>query len=206
MRTPEPATAHAVPVFQYIVSSTEMRFIERAERRIYLGVGTDGGLRLWGEIPGCGDACRADLAGLLLEYAMSCEGSKEPRLWREASQSFAEQAGMALGMAVVASRPGSSAAQRAWHALERLLCSMGSSAVSPPATTGGQFGYDACPLCAAAWATGTLRVLDPAHRLFLHLGEATLRAAAPGWTVSCTDDLHRPDHPLRLGLAPEAGR
>ena len=205
MRTPEPATARTVLVFQYVVSSTEMRFIERAERRIYLGVGTDGGLRLWGEIPGCGDACRADLAGLLLEYAMSCEGSKEPRLWREASQTFADQAGAALGAAVVERTPGGSAGERARHALERLLWSMEPSAACPPATSAGQLEYAACPLCAAAWAGGTLRVLDPAHELFLNLCQATLRAAAPGWIVSSPDDLLRPGHPLRLALAPEAG-
>src|SRR3989304_1429555 len=106
MRTPEPATARTVLVFQYVVSSTEMRFIERAERRICLGVGTDGGLRLVGESPGCGDACRADLAELLLEYAMSCEGSKEPRLWREASQTFADQAGGGLGGGGAQGAPG----------------------------------------------------------------------------------------------------
>ena len=206
MRTSEPAAARAVLVFRYVVSSTEMRFIERAERRVYLGIGTDAGLWLWGEIPGCGDACRADLAGLLLEYAMSCEGSHEPGLWREASRSFADQAGMALGAAIVERTPDSSAGDRARHALERLLWSMEPSAASPPAVSAGRIEYAACPLCAAAWASGTLRVLDPAHALFLDLCQATLRAAAPGWTASCPDDLRRPDHPLRLTLAPETGR
>jgi hypothetical protein len=206
MRTPEPATARTALVFQYIVSSTEMRFIERAERQIYLGIGTDGGLCLWGEIPGCGEACRADLSGLLLEYAMSHEGAKEPRLWREASQTFADQAGRALGAAVVAGDPGRAAAERARHALERLLSSMESAAGSPPATAASPFGYAACPLCKAAWASGTVRVLDPAHDLFLDLCQATLRVAAPGWTVSCPDDLHRPEHPLLLILVPEADR
>lgn len=205
MRTPEPATARTVLVFDYVVSSTEMRSIERAERRIYLGAGTDGGLRLWGEIPGCGDACRADLAGLLLEYAMSREGAKEPRLWREASQSFADQVGVAVAAATVASGPGSSAAEHARHALERLLWSMEPSAASPPTGSGDQIGYAACPLCSAAWASGTLRVLDQAHELLLDLCRATLRAAAPGWTVACPDDLLRPGHPLRLVPVPETG-
>lgn len=205
MRTQEPVAGDATLIFRYVVSSTEMRHIERAERRVYLGAATDGGLRLWGEIAGCGEACHADLAVLLLEFAMSCEGSPEPRLWLEASRTFTDQASAAMTAAIIERTP-AAGEERARLALESLLWSMETSASSAPESRSGRYGFSGCPLCAAATSGGTLRVSDMAHGLFYGLCRATVRNVAPGWSVSGGDDLPGPGHPLHLSLTADDPR
>jgi hypothetical protein len=185
-------------VFRYVVSSTEMRSIERAERRVYLGSDPAGRPVVWGEITGCGPACNANLAGLLLEYAMSAEGAQDQLLWPEASRAFVDQ--IARPSAAIAMKSASSSAAGARTAVEGLLESMSTAALLPDRSEG--LGFAECPLCVAAASGGTQRVAEQAHDLFIELCRETVRSAAPGWIISCAD-LRLPGHPLRLVLQRE---
>lgn len=205
MKSPHSDMTRPDLVFRYVVSSTDMRFIERAERHVFLGSGAEGELVVWGEIPGCGDACRADLACLVLEYAMSCEASGEPRLWQEAAAGFAHQTGGTLGTEIAIRSFSRSAEARARDAIELLLRSLEPAAGTPATPGTGGRGFDACPICRSAQSSGTVRVLTPAHDLFLQLSLATVAAAAPGWTASCASDLQRSGHPLRLAATQDRG-
>lgn len=196
MRAPVRVDSRPSLVFRYVVSSTEMRHIERAERCVYVGSDAAGLPLIWGEITDCGEACNANLADLLLEYAMSTEGSSDPSLWAEACRTFAEQvsrpvAGIASGVAAEPDAPAQSA-------LTGLLRSMAPGDAEPD--NSGGLGFADCPLCSTASAGGTQRVADRAHDLFLELCRETVRAAAPGWAVSSPADLGRSPHPLRLTL------
>lgn len=196
MRAPVRVASRPSLVFRYIVSSTEMRHIERAERCVYVGSDAAGLPLIWGEITDCGEACNANLADLLLEYAMSMEGSSDPSLWAEACRTFAEQistpvAGIAAGDVAEPDAP-------ARIALAGMLRSMAPGAAEPDDSRG--LGFADCPLCSTASAGGTRRVADRAHDLFLDLCRETLRAAAPGWAVSSAAGFGRSPHPLRLTL------
>lgn len=178
-----------------------MRHIERAERRVFLAAGPDGRLRLWGEIPGCGEACRADLAALLLEYALSHEGLARGA-WQGAVQAFVERLAEAVAQAVTAR--GTAPANLGRAAVETLMDSFETASPTP---TGEPPTYrlDECPLCAAADAGGTVRVSEAAHELFESLCRAVVQASAPGWTASGGEAV-RPGHALILSLEADRQR
>ena len=194
------AAADETLVFRYIISSTEMRHIERAERCVYLALAPDGRLHLRGEIPGCGEACHAELATLLLEYAMSCEGSPNADFWPSASRAFAGPISEAIAAAIAEHHPTATGEERGRLALEALLVPKEGAVASPPAGGRGSYQFAACPLCQAAASGGTQRVAGMAHELFQQVCRTTVETAAPAWTVSFDDDLRRAGHALRLQL------
>lgn len=196
MRTPERVARQPELAFRYVVSSTEMRHIERAERRVFVAADSSGLPRIWGEITGCGEACNADLADILLEYSLSTEGSVDAGPGQEASRSFVEQ--VARSAAAVAAKVTAPPETGARGALEGLLASMGG--VPSPPDPSGAAGFDLCPLCSTAASGGTQRVSDRAHILFLDLCQEAVRIAAPGWTPFPTADLRTPGHALRIAL------
>jgi hypothetical protein len=180
-------------IFQYLIASGDMRFIDRTERAIVLigDWGSDWVIR--GEVPGCGDACHNNLAHILLEFLLSCEGCEAPSELRRALDAFTERVKNSIKNLLLDS--GDSLGQtQAQLALEGLLRSMGANHRITDMSQGWTIVLETCPICQCAEETGIQRGLEAAHDLFMDVLHQTLRSFMPHAKVISRIPWHAPDH------------
>jgi hypothetical protein len=183
-------------IFRYVIASGEMRFIEREERRVHLSNQSNKGLIVWGDIPGCGESCDADLSLLLLEHCMSCEGCEDPE---KLSHAFSTAIGKALSAEITRRHPDLQA-----HALSREAMKVLTNSIRVSEQQGkfegDQFRFAVCPLCDSARASGVVRDLDLVHSAFFDVVEEILQALDVNTEIEKVPVLIHEDHPLQFTL------
>ena len=80
-------------LFSYVVASGDMRFIEIAERVLFLRHDPERGLVIRGEVPECGPACYANLSHILLEHVMGHEDRHQAKQTAKAADQFGQRLG-----------------------------------------------------------------------------------------------------------------
>lgn len=183
-------------IFRYVIASGEMRFIEREERRVHLSDHSDKGLVVWGDVPGCGESCNADLNLLLLEHSMSCEGCDDPR---ELTHAFSNAIGKALSAEITRRYPHSKPPDRSRTAMQVLTNSL-ADGEKPIVDETDRFGFADCPICKSARASGVVRDLDLVHSAFFDLVENTLLALQVDAEIQRSPVSLEEDHPLQFAL------
>jgi hypothetical protein len=183
--------SHRVEIFRYNIASCEMRFIERAERLIHIVYEADGRWLLQGSIPGCGPTCHADLAKVMLEYLLSCEGIRAGSKPTPGS-CFSEIVSSRLIGHLRTALPGSSEHELLESALGCLTNSFDAAPEEHFSIDQHSVLLSPCPLCARATEDGVRRMLDSAHRLLGDLYRTTASACLRAQEIAMVDD-HRPD-------------
>jgi hypothetical protein len=83
-------------LLSFVIASADMRYVEVNERHVYLRQVPKQGLIVRGEMLGCGADCYVDLNQILLEHALSCEGSKDQVIAEETAEKFGRRLAKAL--------------------------------------------------------------------------------------------------------------
>lgn len=182
-------------LFTYVVASADMRYIERSEREIHLRHVDEKGPVVRGEMSDCGPLCHANLGQILLEYAMSCEGTRDDAVEAEMARGFGQRLGKSLakrldGRGGTADGPAELAAalQCVLHSLEVPF-----TAHASDGEMRYQLEYD--PVTAAAQEAGIRRGQPVARQALLALLETLPPAMDPGWQFVRDGASH--DEPLQ---------
>ncbi|HLE15585.1 MAG TPA: hypothetical protein VI776_12620 [Anaerolineales bacterium] len=169
------------PLVRYTMASGDMRYIEVAEREIYLRDKPQVGPVVRGEIPGCGDGCFADLSQVFLEYAMSCEGCKEESEAEDLVVRFGVRLGGSLAARLARDLLEKSAEDQMAWAFECLLRSMSVPFEVRRTEDYQHYLLAFCPLCDAGRKTGLSREMTWGRKGLVALSEQLVADLAPGW-------------------------
>ena len=171
------------PLLRYTMASGDMRYIEVAEREIYLRERPPVGTIVRGEIPGCGDGCFADLSQVFLEYAMSCEGCIEEADAEDLVIQFGMQLGRSLSTRLRGDLLEMSAEEKMARTLECLLHSMSVPFEVRKRKDYQHFLLAFCPLCDSGRKTGLSREMAWGRKGIVALCEQLVADLAPGWKL-----------------------
>jgi hypothetical protein len=186
---------HLNPViFEFTITSADMRSLDQNQRRIGLLKDEDGKLFVRGEVPGCGAECNANLSEVILEFIMSCERCSNPEILDHYLESFSAQVSNAIVLHTMEDNPEA-------HLKSSLECIFGSMngefLITFPE---GNFGFDECPICAASKRTGIQRGLRAAHLAFFKLCQQTLQSISTEYALVPVDENFEPGHSLWFKL------
>lgn len=187
-----------VRLYRYPIASEDMKYIEVNQRDIYLRRDPQGDMVLQGEIPGCGDSCDADLAQVILEFVMTCEGCDDPDEVHATAQGFGKALGSALASHVKAGAPGEGI--RGWvdAALTCVVRSVKVPYTSEHEAGDWVFMLNHCPLRDAAGRTGIGGRMEAAHAALYALYEGVAEALNPNMRVRLPSASHDEGVPLEL--------
>jgi hypothetical protein len=175
--------ASDAPLLRYTMASGDMRYIEVAEREIYLREKPQVGLVLRGEIPGCGEGCFADLSQVFLEYAMSCEGCKQEAEAEDLVVQFGMQLGSSLSANMRRDFPEMNAEEKIAWAFECLMRSMAVPFEARRRKDYQHFLLAFCPLCDTGRKTGLSREMAWGRKGIVALCEQLVADLAPNWKL-----------------------
>lgn len=176
---------------RYTIASADMYFAEMEQRDVFVSVGGEHELCIWGEVSGAGSATAIDLCQVFLEYALYC------RSWCSSSEAhyhmhgFGEQIGNALAKylgGVVRLR---AAVNPALAGLDLVLEAMHACHSSEPAGPESDLIVVDCALETAARRSG-MGDVELAHHGINAMCQSLMRALNPGLAVSAAPD-DRPD-------------
>lgn len=184
-------------LFRYIIASREMRYIERAERRVHLLKDPQAGWILRGFIPGCGAACDADLALLILEFIVSSGGGDEETS-RTGLQTFTNRLGTTTADHIRRMHPAAEADRLYDRVLRCLFRSMGQDYSLHKDGNRYIATFTRCPLCKTSEETGLHRGRRIAHEVFVELCRTAVRRLQHDAEVAPIASFDQPGHPLSL--------
>jgi hypothetical protein len=186
------------PVFSYTLASADMRYIEIAEREIYLRHDPSAGLVFRGEISGCGSDCYVGLGEILLEYAMSCEGCREPSVVSEEVVRFGEHIGEVLVAKIYDDFADLPTTEKLSSGFKCILNSMNAAYIEESKEDYLEYSLDCCPLRECAKSTGLSRSVEMAHLSFTALCKSLIKALAPNWVLMkpSEEDTNIPIHKI----------
>lgn len=170
--------SRCVELFRYNIASCEMRFIERTERVIQLARQPGGAWSMRGAVPGCGQACDADLAMILLEFLLSCEGSLAGR-GSGAEQSFCTKVVRSLVAQLERAFPDLSQRELLRATIECIARSLDEAGRVDQETDRVKLVFANCPLCRKARECGMQRSRDRAHDLYADMCQAAVAQLQP---------------------------
>lgn len=171
------------PLQRYRMASGDMRYIEVAEREIYLRDKPQVGKIVRGEIPGCGDGCFADLSQVFLEFAMSCEGCKDEGEAEDQVVHFGIELGHSLSTRLGHDFPAMSSEDMLVWALECLLHSMNVPFEVRKRKDYQHYVLAFCPLCDTGRKTGLSREMAWGRKGMVAMCEQLIGDLAPGWKL-----------------------
>jgi hypothetical protein len=186
-------------IYEYRITSAEMRSLDQNTRQVMLGKDESGVLRVTGEVPGCGEECHANLSDLILEFTMSCEGCGDPEDLNRYLTSFCAK----ISKAILLMSEGIAPQDHIHSSIETIFTSMNGAHTMPVASIEGLYGFDHCPIYFASERMGIQRGLINAHRTFFRLCEEIILSASPDYTITPIDDGIEPGHSLTFKLAPK---
>jgi hypothetical protein len=173
---------HKTQVLTYPIASGGMCYTVENERTVYLEGDLQTGYNLYGQIPGTSEASAANLAEVLLEFAMTWNSPGDPSEARRQMHVFGEHIGEALGKQSTGDPPVDSALASAALALEDVLLSLDH-------TNGHvRFQLDQSPLRAAAEATGLEPETELAHHAFTAICRSLVSEIDPQLQVQLPGD------------------
>jgi hypothetical protein len=186
-------------VFQYVIASADMRFIERTERNVVLYQDADGEWMIRGEVSGCGPACNVDLSHIILEFLMSCEGQDTTE--QECSaQVFSEKIGWTLIDRLQEIKPLLSEEDLLKKSLSCVMRSMGGEPTILIEADRCACYFSGCPLCLTISKMGLRRGKAPAHQLFQSLCETVAHRAHPTGAMVQLNVTVKDDHDLAVEI------
>ena len=189
-------TTKSDELFSYVVASGDMRFIEIAERVLFLREDPELGLVIRGEVPECGPDCYANLSYILLEHVMGYED----RHRAEQTAKAADQFGQRLGQEMIAIGILDTSSEHEVRALAEVLTIVVNSMDVPfdidQSDNYLRFKLVHCPLHASAEKAGLNLWVPLAHRSLTAVIETLLKGFAPGWTLQSPVE-RETDEPLR---------
>lgn len=191
------------PIFQYIIASGEMRYIERTERSVVMVINQDGQWFLRGEVEGCGTDCHINLAQILLEYSMSCEGCEDQEELDRAFALFSDRVSKEVVEHIKRSQETEDLTSLVEHTLAGFLRSMDVLYSLTIAGRKGELTFQSCPICQNAESSGYRRGLDSAHTLLIHLFHRSLEPFHFRAIVDDRDPWNRSEHQLSFRILGE---
>lgn len=171
------------PLFSYPLASGDMRFIQVNERIIFLRNDPDLGPLLRGEISGCGSSCFADLAQILLEFGMNCEGCKDQKSAESEIAAFGERLGISLVNELSQYLGDQHPQDRLASVLICVLNSMDVPFTFQHTPEKLHFTLAHCPLCAAGSKSGLNREMALARLGFAALCQTLVQSLSPEWKL-----------------------
>jgi hypothetical protein len=184
-------------LFRYIIASGEMRFIERTERVLLLVDDPRLGWLVRGVIPGCGSTCDANLAQVILEFIMSCEGLDEETA-DSALRLFAHKNAANIVAHIKQEHPAASLTDLFELTLSCLIRSLGGSLVVKAEGKHYSGDFDGCPLCSEMAESGLTRGGEDAHKVVADLARALVHKLDPSANVKIPDRHTQTDHELSV--------
>jgi hypothetical protein len=192
-------------LFIYRIASGEMKYIEVNEREVHFRSDPQTGSLIWGEIPGCGESCNADLAQMILEYAMSCEACDDAAITEGLLNVFGKRLSESLAARIQQIAPTETALERAVRALECIHLSMNVPFSVERDNDEIRCRLDLSPLSEAARRTGIGGRLELAYRALYALYQGVAQTVDPGLSIRLPASPHLVDTVLELTLAPATG-
>ena len=183
-------------IHEYRITSAEMRSLDQNTRMVVLERDASGILRISGEVPGCGEECRANLSDLILEFVMSCEGCGDSEVLEQYLDSFCGK----ISKAILLETGGTNPEDHLHSSIETIFASMNGEHTMPENLTEGLYGFNHCPICSASKRTGIQRGLASAHRTFYRLCEDTILASSTDFAMTPIDDGIERGHSLTFIL------
>lgn len=185
-------------IYEYRITSAEMRSLDQNTRQVMLEKDEGGVLRVSGEVPGCGEECRANLSDMFLEFVMSCEGCGDPEVLDQYLGSFCA----VISKAVLSESRGLDPTDKLFSAIQSIFTSMNGEHTIPDGSMEGLYGFDRCPICSASERIGIQRGLAIAHRTFFALCKETIFAISTDFVLTPIDDGFGQGHSLTFKLVP----
>lgn len=143
----------------YSIASKEMRYTEICSRDIFIRVDPKRGPIIRGEISGCDRGGFADLSQIFLEFGLSCEGCKDPKVAEKSVVRFGQHLGSIFVPTLHLVNSPISGFEKLRVALKCILNSINIPYTSNYSLEYIQIIFDKCPLKVAAQATGLNRGL-----------------------------------------------
>jgi hypothetical protein len=170
-------------LLSYLIASGDMRYIPVNEREVYLRATPDQGLRIQGEIPGCGSDCNINLSQVLFEYAVSCEDCKDHITSAESEKRFGQHLGQVFAAQLKVLGEDRPSAIRLEEAMTIILRSMDVHFSLDDDGNSMRFKVSECPITKAANEPGYSLRLPVVHLGFAALCESVAGELASGWTM-----------------------
>jgi hypothetical protein len=187
-------------VYEYTITSAEMRSLDQNLRKVMLLVDENGTPLLRGEVPDCGAECFANLSEVILEFIMSCEGCVDPQTLDRNLATFSTK----LSKAIAIRTTGKTPQAQLKSSLDSIFSSMDGEYSIPDQLTDGTFGFNECPICAASKRLGIQRGLKRAHRAFYELCRLTIDSTSENVSLFPIEDGFQTGHSLMFRLNQEA--
>lgn len=169
---------HVKRLLSFGIASGDMYHSIVNERVIYAFDDPESGFRVWGEIPGTGEASTVDLCRVILEYGMTCKASDDlPGAFR-AMENFSKRLGETLAIQIMEATPAETGEHRAACALECVFESMRAHFTLQEHAGEMDFLLKKCPLCENAKDIGIWEV-DLAHHGLNVLVQSLIHAINP---------------------------
>lgn len=163
----------------YPIGSGEMCYAVQNERTVYLQGDPETGFSLYGQTPGGGEASSVNLAGVLLEFAMTWNAPGDPSEARRQMQIFGGHIGQALATQSARSKPANAGLGLAAGALEDVFRSLEASFAYRGTKSEVRYHFDQSPLHAAAEVTGLEQEAELAHYAFNAICQSLVSALDP---------------------------
>jgi hypothetical protein len=176
-----------------------MRFIERTERVMYLIEDPEMNWIVLGVIPGCGSTCNANLAQVLLEFIMSCEGLDQDTL-QGALRVFVQKNVAAIVEYFRAQTPHSQIDFLFDQTLGCLLRSLGSEFELESDGMHYTASFDDCPICGLWGQSGIRRHGELGHEVLFDLFKTTVHSLNPAAHVRMPEGHSRLAHGLQFEI------
>jgi hypothetical protein len=186
-------------LFRYIIASHEMRYIERAERRVHLLQESEAGWILRGFIPGCGASCEADLALVILEFLVS-SGGGDKEASRASLRTFADRLGTSTVDHIRQMEPQADVDRLYESVSHCLFRSMGVGYTMQRDGNRYTGTFTQCPICKTSEESGLHRGCEIAHEVFVRLCRTAFRRLHPNAEVIARGSLDQPGHSLSLEI------
>jgi hypothetical protein len=189
-------TAKDEELFSYVVASGDMRFIEIAERVLFLRDDPERGLIIRGEVPECGPDCYANLSHILLEHVMGYEDRHQAEQTAKAADQFGQRLAQEMIDIGILDLKCKAEAKALSDALAIVVNSMDVPFEVDQSGSYLRFRLAYCPLHASADKSGLNLWVPLAHRSLTALIETLLKGLAPGWKLQSPAE-RETDEPLR---------
>ncbi len=186
-------------LFRYIIASGEMRYIERTERLVFLEKIPGEVWLVRGVIPGCGSACDANLAQVILEFIMSCEGL-DAETHQAALRLFAQKNGAAIVDHLRTSALIEEVDLILEYSLQCLFRSLGGEFELQSDERHIKVAFGACPLCGLRVESGLQRNGELAHIVLFDLIRTMLYQLDPAARVRLPDTYSDADHGIEIEI------
>ncbi len=170
-------------LLQYIVASADMKYIEVGEREVYLKQNVETGFLVQATLVGSDRTCCIDLAQILLEYSMTCEGHRDLQARNNQADQFGDHLGHLIAMKLLEKTSLRSASGQVFLVFETILNSMNVSYSRFETPSRILYSLDTCPLHKAAQGLVIGRDMPLAYQAFVALCAGALRTVAPGWAI-----------------------